>query len=210
MPAALLHPWQPLALLRGLALGVGVAVLFSFAPLAGVLRVPPVRVLRRDAEPPPAHRRRAGRHRRAPSSAACSAMAVLQARSLVLGAQFTGGLAAAAAVLTAAALAVTWGVGRLPRDLGVGRAGLWLRHGVAALARPGAATVGAIVALGLGVLVVLGMSLVEGQLGRELTAEVPVGRPHRLPGRRPARPVAGGRGAAPRRRGAARPSRCRW
>ncbi|HEX5757934.1 MAG TPA: FtsX-like permease family protein, partial [Thermoanaerobaculia bacterium] len=53
IPAELIRPWQPLALLRGLALGVGVAVLFSLLPLADVLRVPPARVLRRDAEPLP-------------------------------------------------------------------------------------------------------------------------------------------------------------
>ena len=175
VPAALLHPWQPLALLRGLALGLGVALLFSVAPLAGVLRVPPLRVLRRDAEPPPPHRW-ALAVTLAALLAGVLAMATFQARSALLGAQFTGGLAAAAAVLTGAALAVVWGVGKLPRDLG-GRGRPWLRHGVAALARPGAATVGAIVALGLGVLVVVGMSLVEGRLSGELTAEVPPDAP---------------------------------
>lgn len=179
VPATLLDPWQaaaPAALARGLALGVGVAVLFSVAPLAGILRVPPVRVLRRDAEPPPAHRVATAATAGA-VVAGVLAMAVFQARSLTLGAQFTGGLAAAAAALTAGALAVTWAVGRLPRSSGAGRAGLWLRHGLAALARPGAATVGAIVALGLGVLVVVGMSLVERQLSGELSAEVPADAP---------------------------------
>jgi len=44
-------PWQPLAALRGLGLGVGTALLFSFAPLAAVRRIPPLRVLRKDIEP---------------------------------------------------------------------------------------------------------------------------------------------------------------
>ncbi len=56
IPAELINPWQPGALLRGLALGVGVALLFSLPPLSAVLRVPPARVLRRDAEPLPSHR----------------------------------------------------------------------------------------------------------------------------------------------------------
>ena len=56
IPAELINPWQPGALLRGLALGVGVALLFSLPPLSAVLRVPPARVLRRDAEPLPRHR----------------------------------------------------------------------------------------------------------------------------------------------------------
>src|SRR5262249_1402526 len=43
--------------------------------------------------------------------------------------------------------------------------------------RPGSGTVGAIVALGLGVLVVLGMSLVEQRLAREMSTELPSGAP---------------------------------
>jgi putative ABC transport system permease protein len=45
--------WQPAAMARGIALGVGVAVIFGLRPLFDVLRVPPVRVLRRDADPLP-------------------------------------------------------------------------------------------------------------------------------------------------------------
>ncbi|HEV2845409.1 MAG TPA: FtsX-like permease family protein, partial [Thermoanaerobaculia bacterium] len=56
IPNELIRPWQPAALLRGLALGVGVALLFSLPPLSAVLRVAPARVLRRDAEPLPQHR----------------------------------------------------------------------------------------------------------------------------------------------------------
>ncbi len=41
---------------RSAASGIGVALLFSLAPLSAVLRVPPARVLRRDAEPLPLHR----------------------------------------------------------------------------------------------------------------------------------------------------------
>jgi putative ABC transport system permease protein len=100
-------------------------------------------------------------------------MAALQARSLDLGARFTGALALAAVVFAT----VSWGLvrlaARLPRDLGRGRSRLWLRHGVAALARPGAGTLGAIVALGLGVLVVVGMALVQRRLSEELSAELP-------------------------------------
>ena len=56
IPPELIRPWQPAALLRGLGLGIGVAMLFSLPPLSAVLRVPPARVLRRDAEPLPRHR----------------------------------------------------------------------------------------------------------------------------------------------------------
>ncbi|HYL05387.1 MAG TPA: FtsX-like permease family protein, partial [Thermoanaerobaculia bacterium] len=172
VPASLVHPWQPLALLRGLGLGVGVAMLFSLAPLSAVLRVPPVRVLRREAEPLPRH----------PLAAVVTgtilvagvlALATVQSRSWLLGAQFTGGVALAGAVLAGAALLVIRAVRRLPREF----ARPWLRQGLAALARPGAATFGAIVALGLGTLVVLAMSLVERRLAAEFTRQLPTDAP---------------------------------
>src|SRR5260370_7449954 len=53
IPAHLVNAWQAAALLRGLLLGLGVALLFSLPPLSAVLRVAPVRVLRREAEPLP-------------------------------------------------------------------------------------------------------------------------------------------------------------
>src|SRR5215210_1349139 len=169
IPAELIRPWQPVALLRGLTLGVGVAVLFSLPPLSAVLRVPPARVLRREAEPLSGHR-----WVMVATGGALALgvwfMASVQARSWDLGARFTGGVAGATLVLALAALLITRGVRRLPRE-SLRRP--WLRHGVAALARPGATTLSAIVALGLGVLVVLGMSLVQRRLTEELSAELP-------------------------------------
>lgn len=169
IPGHLIRPWQPGALLRGLALGVGVAVLFSLPPLSAVLRVPPARVLRRDAEPLPSHR-----WVMVATTAVLAlgvwVMASFQAQSWDLGARFTGAVAAATLVLALAAHLITRGVSRLPRE---SFRRPWLRHGVAALARPGANTFSAIVALGLGVLVVLGMSLVERRLTQELSAELP-------------------------------------
>ncbi len=172
IPAELIRPWQPLALLRGLGLGVGVAVLFSLPPLADVLRVPPARVLRRDADPLP-HTRWVVAVTFAALLFGVLAMAVVQSHSTELGARFTGGLLLAAGLLAAAAFTVTRVAGWLPR----GRGGLALRHGLAAVGRPGAATVGAIVALGLGVLVVLGMWLVQRRLGEELTSDLPTDAP---------------------------------
>jgi putative ABC transport system permease protein len=174
IPPELIRPWQPAALLRGLGLGIGVAMLFSLPPLSAVLRVPPARVLRRDAEPLP-------RHRWVTAAtfltlaAGVWGMAALQSGSPLLGAQFTGGVAVVTAALAAAAFLVSWAVRRLPRDAFSLRP--WLRHGIAALARPGAAASGAIVALGLGVLVVLGMSLVERRITSQLEKELPSNAP---------------------------------
>lgn len=173
IPAELVHPWQPAALLRGLGLGVGVAMLFSLPPLSAVLRVPPARVLRRDAEPLPRHRWVTGVTLLA-LAVGVWGMAAFQSSSARLGAEFTGGVALVTAALAAAAFLVSWGVRKLPRDFALRP---WLRHGLAALARPGAAAGGAIVALGLGVLVVLGMSLVERRVTAQLEKELPANAP---------------------------------
>jgi putative ABC transport system permease protein len=174
IPAELIRPWQPTALLRGLALGIGVAILFSLPSLSAVLRVPPARVLRRDAEPLPRHRWATALTLLALGGGVWG-MATLQSRSLDLGSRFTGGIILITAALSAAALFVSWMVRRLPRESLPGR--IWMRHGLAALARPGASTVSAIVALGLGVLVVLGMSLVERRLSTQLATAIPPDAP---------------------------------
>ena len=163
---------QPAAVLQGLGLGLGVALLFAIAPLAEVRRLPPARVLRSDAEPPP------------PSLAARAASALVlvgglailasaQAGDWRLGLGFTGGVAVAALILAGAARLIVRGVGALPRS------GLpfTLRHGLAALARPAAGTTAALVALGLGVLAVLGMAVVEDQLREQLASSLPVNAP---------------------------------
>lgn len=171
IPAALIRPWQPGALLRGLGLGVGVALLFSLPPLAGLLRVPPSRVLRRDAEPLPVHRTTAG-FAFAALAAGLLALTFAQTESLLLSGQFVGALTLATALLAVAATLLAKSIGRLPRFSSIA-----LRHGLGALARPGAATVGAIVALGLGVITVLTMSLVERRISQELSRELPSNAP---------------------------------
>jgi len=176
VPPDLIDPFQPAAVLRGVLLGIGVALLFGLPSLSAVLRVPPVRVLRRTVEPLPVP----------PRVAIVTVVAVLagvwatatvQADSAVLGAQFTGGALLAAALLGTAA----WGVSRLaaalPRERAALRGRFWLRHGLASLARPGAATLTATVALGLGVLVVAALWLVERGLTRELVGNLPESAP---------------------------------
>ncbi len=172
VPPEAIRFWQPAAFFQGIGLGFAIAVLFSVPPLAAIRRLPPVRVLRRSAEPLP------------PSRVAVVVTALVlavgvflaasfQASSFVRGLQFAAGAVTVTLVLTAAAMGLTRTVGRLRRPLG----GVWLRHGLAALGRPGAATVGAIVALGLGVMVVLGMALVERHLGRQLQRDLPAESP---------------------------------
>ncbi len=160
--------WQPLAMLRGIALGVGVAVLFGLRPLLEVLRVPPVRVMRIDADPLPMNRW-IGVAVSLVLVLGIAAAATLQSGSAIRGAQFALGLVVATLLLAAGVRLVIYLVGRTRRDLG----SVSLRHGLAALARPGAGTLGAVVALGLGVLTVLGMYLVQDRLTAQLDAELP-------------------------------------
>lgn len=163
---------QPLAMLRGLGLGVGIALLFAFPPLLAALAVPAARVLRREVEPLP------------PSRLALAAIALallggltgvaaVQARSLALGAAFAGGLAVTAAALALAARGLIVVVRRLPRL----RLPLPLRYGLAALGRPGAPTVASVVALGLGAMVVVGMRTVEHGLVTRLRGDLPASAP---------------------------------
>ena len=163
---------QPAAILRGMGLGLAVALLFALAPLLELRRLPPARVLRADADPPPL-----GRVARLATAAVLliglALLATAQSGDPVLGVGFAAGLVIAALVLAAAARLIVHLVGRLPR----GRLSFGWRHGLAALARPSAGTSSALVALGLGVLAVFGMALVERELRAQLLGSLPTDAP---------------------------------
>lgn len=178
LPPELLGSWDPLAewgaVLRGLLLGLAVALLFALPSLAAALRVPPARVLRRDAEPLPVPR--AIRIAVAASVlVGVWATAAVQSGSAALGAWFVAGAVGVTLLLMVAARGVTRGAARLRRrsERGAATGRFWLRHGLAALGRPGAGTLAAVVALGLGVLVVTGLWLVERGLTSELEGNLP-------------------------------------
>ncbi len=172
LPVADLPLWQPAALARGIAAGVGVALLCSLPSLLAVRRVSPLRVLRRDVEPLPLPRP-AALALGASLAAGIGLLAVTQAGALLWGALFVAGLAAATALLAGAA----WALTRLAAPLQRAARGVVLRQGLAGLTRPGMGTLGAIVALGLGVLLVSGMTLVERGLTGALLAELPTAAP---------------------------------
>lgn len=172
LPATLeLRVWQPEPVLRGVALGTATAIVFSLSPLASVRRVPPLRVLRKDVEPlPPSLWGRA--FTLVSLVAGIWLAAATQSRSALMGLQFTAGIAVVTTLLALAAKALIWMLARLPRGRRSGRGRVWLRYGLASIARPGAGTVGAVVAVGLGVVVLLAVALVERTLRRELTPEL--------------------------------------
>ena len=157
---------------RGLVLGLGTAAVFSIPPLTAVWRVSPARVLRSEAAPLPAPKAV-----RIASTLALVAgvfgFAYLQSGEADEALVFTVGLAALVAVLAGAAALASRLARRVPRT------GLppTLRHGVSALARPGAGVMGAAVALGLGTLVVVSLGLIGGRLEDELINGAPPDAP---------------------------------
>ncbi|MFN7146681.1 MAG: ABC transporter permease, partial [Myxococcota bacterium] len=168
LPAGAVQPWQPAAVGRGVALGVGVALLFAARPLGQAARVPPLRVLRRDVEPLPDPPVRAALASLA-LGGGVFALAWLQARDPVVAGLFTGGLAAVAGVGALSATALARVLGRVAR----GVRSWWLRHGLASVGRPGAGLVPAAVSLAIGVVVVLTTVLVEGRVFAQISEEFP-------------------------------------
>ena len=158
--------------LRGLLLGLGTAAVFSLPPLTAVWQVSPARVLRAEASPLPAPK--------AVRVASTVALVVgvftfsfIQTGQWRASAAFTGGLAVLVLLLSGAALLMSRLAAGVPRR----GLGFTLRHGVAALARPGAGVIGAAVALGLGTLVVLSLGFIGGRLEEELVNGAPPDAP---------------------------------
>ncbi len=172
LPAAAVQPWQPLAMARGVVLGMGMALLFAWRPLSQAARVPPLRVLRRDVEP-------------IPDSAARSALSFLvvaggvfllawvQSHDALVAGAFVGGLAVVAGLAAGGAAVLVRLLALLAHRARV----WWLRHGLASVGRPGSGLVPAVVSLGLGVTVVLTTVLVEGRLYAQIAQEFPASAP---------------------------------
>ncbi len=159
-------PWG--AILRGVGLGVGLAVVFALPALTAIWRVAPARVLRADAEPLPPPR----------GVALASGLllgvgvflsAWVQAEQTIHAVWFTGGFVALALLLYLAARGLIGLARRVPRRALPPQ----LVHGITALTRPGAGTKGGIVALGLGTMVVTAVALVETRLQDAILAGVP-------------------------------------
>jgi putative ABC transport system permease protein len=155
--------WSALA--SGLGVGAGVALLFSLLPLLGVRDVSPLVLLRRSVDPPPGRRRDPWRLLLAlVLASSVLGLAVLQTRSLGVGAAFAGaiGLVLGALWLAAAGLA------RAVRRLVPGRWPYVWRQGLANLHRPANQTVAVILALGFGAFLLDTLFLVQHNLLREL------------------------------------------
>ncbi len=168
LPSGVALGWEPFSILRGVGLGTLVALAFSLPALSSVWRVPPVRVLRHEAEPLPP-RRAVALGAGAALVAAVFAAAWIQSEELDQAAWFTAGSALLFGLFVLAARVLTCLARALPRT----RLPAELAGAIAALARPGAGVLGAVAALGLGTLVVVALALVESRLAERLVGALP-------------------------------------
>ena len=155
----------------GIGLLTDVAVLAGFAlpPLLQLSRVPAIRVLRRDIGPPPALILLAF----GPAIAVVVFLIYWVVLDWRLFWGFSLGLAAFVLLLTAAGAALVAIAGRLR-----GRVGVAWRYGVANLSRRRAESVVQIVAFGMGIMVLLMLAIVRGDLSADWRRTLPVNLPN--------------------------------
>ena len=158
---------------RGVVIGpitaLTVAIGFALPPLMQLRSVPPARVLRRDLEPPPLGYSAVY----GVAAAAVTAMLYWLFRDFELIAYVLGG-----SVVT---FAVLYGAGRL-LVIGLqhfrGRVGVAWRYGIANVARRGRESSVQVVAFGIGLMVLLLLTIVRTELMSAWQAELPVDAPN--------------------------------
>lgn len=166
------------AIWSSLGVGIGVSLLFALFPLRGVLDISPLSVLR-EAEGVGSEKRMGRRIGKRIGKniwkwgmavfvlAGVMGMAMLQTGDWKMGAGFTVGFLVVLVVLWGMASGLTWGIRKLS---GLG-GGFAFRQGVANLYRPGNLNVSFILSLGLGCFLVLALTLVAGQLLRQVAVD---------------------------------------
>jgi putative ABC transport system permease protein len=164
VPFALEPRVDAATLARAIVMGLAVTLLCTWAPLASVRSVPAWLILRRDVEASP--RRPRERWTLLPVGLGLAGLALWQAGSIRTGGIFVG--ASLAALLSLFGLAR--GLMRLTRRLPRVRGLAW-RHGIAALQRPGGHAPRVVVALGMAVMLLVGVALLERVLGAQIDHE---------------------------------------
>jgi len=158
---------------RGMVIGpvtaLTVAIGFALPPLMQLRNVPPARVLRRDLEPPPLGYSAVY----GVATAAVTVMLYWLFRDFELIAYVLGG--------TVVTFAVLYGAGRL-LVIGLqyfrGRVGVAWRYGIANVARRGRESSVQVVAFGIGLMVLLLLTIVRTELMSAWQAELPVDAPN--------------------------------
>lgn len=159
--------WMPV--LIGFVVAVAVLAGCALPTLLQLTRVPALRVLRRDAGPPPLALWLAL------VPAVIAMVAVIQGTlgDWQLGLWFSGGVVAAIAILGGSGVALVRLAGRARSS-----AGLALRHGLANLSRRRAGSVAQIVAFGLGVMLLLVLAGLRHDMVRDWRTTLPPGAPN--------------------------------
>jgi putative ABC transport system permease protein len=164
-----LPPAGFMPVIAGLAVAVAMLAGFALPSLLQLTRVPALRVLRHDAGPPPL----ALWISLAPALLALVLVAYGTLREWRLSLWFLGGIAGAALVLGLAG----YGLVRATQRLRSAAASGW-RYGLASLARRRAESVAQIVAFGLGVLLLLMLAILRGDLLRDWRTRLPADAPN--------------------------------
>lgn len=160
----------PLALAAGF--GMLTAVAFSLWPLAVTRRVSPSGLFR--SRITPARGRPARRDILAVLAAAFAllVLAAFAARNPWIAFLFGVTAVVTLVVLTGAARLVSWLADKWRKALPAAR-GAWLRLALSNLRRPGAETATVMLSLGLGLVALVAVALVQGNLAREVNEEIP-------------------------------------
>ncbi len=179
-----------LPILKGVALGILTTLLFTLWPLLSIRKVRPALIFRREVVTTDA-----AQEQYRPSwsidwgwllgiadplrsftavgiAVGLAGLAVWQAGSWRIGLLFIGALAVAVAALLLAALLLIQAIRLVP-----GPRSLTIRHAIGNLHRPGSQATGVMVSVGIGVMVIVAVSLLE----RSLVRQVGVSRPTDAP-----------------------------
>ncbi|HET7875879.1 MAG TPA: FtsX-like permease family protein [Methylomirabilota bacterium] len=157
--------FSPVAVARGLAMGLGVTLLFALWPLLEIRRVPPALILRREVEPT-FHGPRPWAAA-LPIVAGLAALSLWQSGSLKIGGLFVLGLGGALGLLWLGA-GVVMALARRVRS----RSLAW-RQGTANLYRPGSHAGAVLVSLGLAVTLVVAVAILERSLREQISRRSP-------------------------------------
>ncbi|HEX4984681.1 MAG TPA: FtsX-like permease family protein [Burkholderiales bacterium] len=161
--------WGPPA--YGMATGFVMLLGFALPPVIALRKVPALRVLRRDLGAPDS----AGLSAYALGTAAVAGLVLWQARDMKLGLYVLGGIAGTAALCTALTLLL------LKMLAGTGRgAGFNWRFGVANLRRHRAGSILQVLALALGLMALILLTLVRGELLENWRRSLPPDAPNRF------------------------------
>lgn len=160
----------PVALAAGF--GMLTAVAFSLWPLAVTRAVSPSGLFRSRIAPAPARLARRDVMAIAAAAILLVGLAAVAARDPWIAVWFGLTAVATLAVLTGAARLVAWAADKWRANLETSRVA-WLRLALSNLRRPGAETATVMLSLGLGLVALVAVALVEGNLAREVNEEIP-------------------------------------